>query len=314
VPAEGGAAAFETPFSMPETSSAGVFDEPADIAVPMTPAPAPIPAPKKAAAKPKAAPAPSRSLTPVILIIVVIAMLAGGGWFAWNKFMSKPAYDPAATEVIFKTANSLAQKGQYDAAIAALQEVKATDPQHDKALQLMADLQQKKSSTSTQTSAASLANYQQSIDAGRTAFNAHDYDAAKKSFDAAARVKPLPSDVQPMYDTASQQVAKLEGAKALFAEQRYADALTNLQSLQQQDPQNASIKRLIADAHFNLGAADLQNEKLDDASREFDEVLKIDPNDELARRSKALAERYNGQPKDLLYHIYVKYLPIRKAA
>jgi hypothetical protein len=44
-------------------------------------------------------------------------------------------------------------------------------------------------------------------------------------------------------------------------------------------------------------------------------VLKMDPNDELAGRSKALAERYSGQPappKDLLYKIYVKYLPMRK--
>ena len=45
--------------------------------------------------------------------------------------------------------------------------------------------------------------------------------------------------------------------------------------------------------------------------REFDEVLKSDPNDELAKRSRTLAERYSGQPKDLLYKIYVKYLPLR---
>ena len=62
-----------------------------------------------------------------------------------------------------------------------------------------------------------------------------------------------------------------------------------------------------------IGAVDLQQEKLDAAAEEFGEVLKIDPNDELAKRSKALAERYNGQPKDLLYKIYVKYLPLRKA-
>ena len=37
----------------------------------------------------------------------------------------------------------------------------------------------------------------------------------------------------------------------------------------------------------------------------------IDPNDDLAKRSRTLAERYSGQPKDLLYKIYVKYLPLR---
>jgi tetratricopeptide (TPR) repeat protein len=116
-----------------------------------------------------------------------------------------------------------------------------------------------------------------------------------------------------LYDTASQQVAKLEGAKALFNSQKYQDALTNLESLAQQDPQNQSIRRMITDSHFNLGAIALQEERLTDATREFDDVLKNDPNDELAKRSKLLAERYDGQPKDLLYKIYVKYLPLRKA-
>jgi tetratricopeptide (TPR) repeat protein len=116
-----------------------------------------------------------------------------------------------------------------------------------------------------------------------------------------------------MYDSATQQVSKLEGAKALFNSQKYQEALANLQSLAQTDPQNQSIRRLMNDAHFNLGAQALQEERLPDAAREFAEVLKNDPNDELAQRSKLLAERYDGQPKDLLYKIYVKYLPLRKA-
>jgi hypothetical protein len=68
---------------------------------------------------------------------------------------------------------------------------------------------------------------------------------------------------------------------------------------------------MIADAHFNLGAMALQEERIPDAIREMDEVLKVNPNDELARRSRELALRYNGEPKDLLYKIYVKYLPLR---
>jgi hypothetical protein len=58
----------------------------------------------------------------------------------------------------------------------------------------------------------------------------------------------------------------------------------------------------------------LQEERTADAMREMDEVLKVNPNDELARRSRELAVRYNGEPKDLLYKIYVKYLPLRTGA
>ena len=249
-----------------------------------------------------------------IVIVVVLAVLAGGAWFAWKKFMAKPAVETGATEGIFSSANSLSQKGQFDAAIALLQDVKPNDPQHDKALSMIADLQAKKSQAAEVINGRPTdAVYRESLTSGKTAFDARDYDAAKKAFDTAARIKPLPSDMKTLYDTASQQVAKLEGAKALFNSQKYQDALTNLQSLAQQDPQNLSIRRMIADSHFNLGAIALQEERLTDAAREFDDVLKSDPNDELAKRSKTLAERYDGQPKDLLYKIYVKYLPMRKA-
>jgi len=127
------------------------------------------------------------------------------------------------------------------------------------------------------------------------------------------RVKPLPIDAKASYELASQQVAKLNAARTLFAERKYQDVLTGLQPLLQQDPQNKNIQRMIIDSHFNLGAAALQEERLPDARREFEEVLKSDPNDELAKRSKDLADRYDGQPKDLLYRIYVKYLPLRQA-
>src|SRR5712691_1172478 len=318
VPAEGGATGFASQYiPPPNVSGSDIFaDEPVSADTVVPPPPAPVVARKPAAAKqaPKSSAAPSQGMPMrAIAIVVVLVVVAAGGWFAWSKFLSKPKHNPEATEAIFAQATSLAQKGQFDAAVAALQEVKADDPQHDKALQMMADLQQKKSQASEAVAGRpAAAIYQEALAAGKAAFDAHDYDNAKKQFDSAARVKPLPPDMKALYEIASQQVAKLEGAKTLFKEQRYQDALTNLQSLEQQDPQNQSIKRLITDAHFNLGAVALQEERLSDAAREFDEVLKKDPSDELARRSKALAERYNGQPKDLLFKIYVKYLPMRK--
>jgi len=272
--------------------------------------------PSKKAAKTKAADAPAKSKRSssmgVLLTIVGVLIVAAAGWFLWSKYMAKPADDPAATQAIFIRANSLAKHQHYDQAIALLGDVKPTDPQHDKALEMIADLQHKKSQAAQMVDGrpASVV-YDENVAAGRTAFEAHDYDAAKTALDTAARVKPLPPDVAAMYTTASQQVAKLEVAKSLFKERRYQDAITNLDPLLQADPQNQSIRKLLIAAHFDLGATALQEERLPDALREFDEVLKSDPNDEIAKRSRTLAERYSGQPKDLLYKIYVKYLPLR---
>ena len=207
------------------------------------------------------------------------------------------------------------KQGQIDQAIAILQDIKPEDPQHDRAVVMIADLERKKSqAAATFEGKPAEVFFQEQVTAGRAANDAHDYEGAKKAFEQAMRVHPLPPDVQTIYASATQQASKLDAAKALFKERRYTDALANLQPLAQQDPQNQNIQRMIIDAHFDLGAQALQEERLPDAMKEFDEVLKVDANDDLAKRSKELAVRYNGQPKDLLYKIYVKYLPLRQVS
>jgi tetratricopeptide (TPR) repeat protein len=313
---EGGAGGYEMPFVEPPSSPRpDIFDD--DLGMYDAPsAPDPdIPSPKA-----KAVPAPAPPKAPkkrggsmgVVVTIVAVVVLVGAGWYGWQKFKPAPAVETAASQTVLTQAASLGSRGQYDRAIVMLQNVAADDPQHDRALQMIADLQQKKAQASEMVGGRPAAEvYQEGLASGRTAFEAHDYEAAKKAFDAAARIKPLPPDMQALYDQATQQAAKLDGARALFKEQKFQDAIISLEQLAQSDPENASIKRMITDAHFNLGAQALQNERLPEAMKEFDEVLKRDPNDELARRSRTLAERYNGQPKDLMFQIYARYLPLR---
>ncbi|HEX8251583.1 MAG TPA: tetratricopeptide repeat protein [Thermoanaerobaculia bacterium] len=259
--------------------------------------------------------APARKL-PLGAIAAVLALLVlgAGGWFVWDRFMSKPDVEQGEGNAIIARASSLANRGKYDQAIALLQDIQPSDPKHDQALVMIADLQAKKN-TSAQLVEGIPAEqyYQQKTDAARAALEAHDYAGAKTAFDQAMRVRPLPPELRAQYDTAAQQVAKLDAAKALFAERKYSEAIANLQPLLDQDPQNQNIRRMIVDAHFNLGASALQEERLPDAVREFDEVLKVHADDELAKRSRELAMRYEDQPKDLLYKIYVKYLPFRQA-
>lgn len=317
--ADGGAAGFEEPFIPPSPPLGDIFDDDTEMSGSydsLKPPDVIIPEKKTAKAKASPAPAPvkrSSRTTGILATIVVVVVVAAGGWFLWSKFMSKPAYDPSATQALFRQAGAMAKRDRYDQAIAMLRDVKPSDPQHDKALEMIADLQHKKAQAAELVGGRPAAMvYEESVAAGRTAFEGHDYDAAKSAFDTASRIKPLPSDLAVMYTTASQQVAKLDVAKTLFTEGKYLEAIANLDPLLQADPQNLSIRKMITSAHFNLGATALQEERTADAIVQFNEVLKSDASDDLAQRSKTLAERYTGQPKDLLYKIYVKYLPIRK--
>jgi len=326
---EGGAAASAQDYLPPAALSPsqsedkldlGFFDdEPSPYDLPaIPPPPAPAPAGKTSGkAEGAAKTASSGRQLPVGLIagVVGLVVLLAAGWFIWSKYMTGPAEDTGAGQVIISRASGLAGAGKYDQAIALLQDIKPEDPQHDQALVMIADLRAKKSSSAQLVEGIPAAQYyEQKLAAGRTAFEAHDYAAAKAALDQAQKVKPLPPELKSQYDAAAQQVSKLDSAKALFNERKYADAIANLQPLLDQDPQNPNIRRIISNAHFNLGAMALQEEHLTDAEREFDEVLKGNPADELAKRSRELAIRYEGQPKDLLYRIYVKYLPLRDAA
>ncbi|MCU1227559.1 MAG: hypothetical protein JWO97_443, partial [Acidobacteria bacterium] len=324
--AEGGAAAFESQYTPPpsrvdddlfsDDAVSGSYDPSALMPPdPMTAPAATAPSEKKKAAK--AAPSAAKKPLPLGLIgaVVGLIVLLGGGWFVWSKYMAKPAVDPAASSLILKEAQTLAQQGKYDQAMSMLQDIKPDDPLHDKALVMMADLQHKKSQAAEMVDGRPAAVvYQENLSNGKVAFEAHDYVAAAKAFEAAQRIKALPADMKQLYETASQQVAKLQSAQALFKERKFQDALVSLQPLADADPQNKSIQRMLTDVHFNLGATALQEERLPDAIQQFDEVLKLDPNDELAKRSRELAVRYNAprQQRDLLYRIYVKYLPLRQ--
>ncbi|HJW94115.1 MAG TPA: tetratricopeptide repeat protein [Thermoanaerobaculia bacterium] len=328
-PVEEAAPAFDTPYRAPAEEKFDIFaDEPASGDMPLMP-PDPgeeadesiVPTTKKGAKKTggitKAKPAKVSKPLPMGLIATVLGVIlvVGGGYFGYTKFMTKPPADAATGDATIKQAQSLAAQGKFDQAISILQDIKQDDPQHDKALLMIADFQKKRAQASEMIEGRPAALvFQEGLANGKTQYDSHDYDGAKKAFELAMRVKPLPPDMKAMYDDASQKVAKLDSAKSLFNEHKYADALANLQQLQATDPQNKNIVRLIEDAHFNLGAVALQNEQLSDAVQHFDEVLKIDPADDLAKRSKELAIRYQTEPKDLLYKIYVKYLPLRQAS
>jgi tetratricopeptide (TPR) repeat protein len=295
-----GAALSETPLLPPDPNAA--------------PAPAATTKSGKQKATTKAAAGGRKLPMGALAAVLAILVLGAGGWFAWSRLMDTPEAEQGAGQAIIARASALAGTGKYDQAIALLQDIQPSDPQHDEALVMIADLRAKKNTSAQLVEGVPAEQYYaQRLEAARIAFEAHDYAGAKAAFDQAVRVKPLPPELKAQYDAAAGQVAKLDAAKALFAERKYIEAISNLQPLLEQDPQNANVQRMIVDAHFNLGASALQEERIPDAVREFDEVLKVNPNDELAKRSRELANRYEGQPKDLLYKIYVKYLPLRQA-
>jgi Tfp pilus assembly protein PilF len=68
---------------------------------------------------------------------------------------------------------------------------------------------------------------------------------------------------------------------------------------------------LIADSYYNLALRSLQRGTPADAAALLQSALEVEPDNEALQRMLGFAETYRTRPQDLLYRIYVKYLPSR---
>lgn len=262
-------------------------------------------------AKPAASPGRKKGPMGAILALSGVLVLGAGGWFAYKTFFGGDSQSTADSASTISQAQTLAQRGDFDRAIAMLVTIPASDPQYNRAIELIADFKSRKGANSLINGRPRQEVFAEYIANARTAYEARDFMRTTELLQQAAAIQPLQGDAKAMFDDASARVAKLNAARTLIKEGNYSEALVNLDRLQQEDPGNKNIQQLISNARFNLGALALQSENTKSAMEEFDRVLAQNPDDEIARRSRDLAARYDGEQKDLLYRIYARHLPLR---
>lgn len=279
---------------------------------PTKPPPPPQGAPAPRTATPK--PAATKSKLPLIAAVAVI-LLAVGGWFGWSMIgggAEESESGASITQGKITRAEMIAGNGDYAQAIAILSSIEPGDPMREQALQLIAQYKRRQAQTGGTVGGRPLNQVRDELLVrAREAFGAEDYVTAKSAFEEAAKLKALDPSDREIYETATRQVSKLDAATTLFAQGSYADAIEELTRVLEEDPENVNARAMFINAHYNLGVNALKNRNVDKAIEQFDFVLQQDPNDTLARKSLEIAQRYQGATKDLMYEIYVKYLPLR---
>ncbi len=68
---------------------------------------------------------------------------------------------------------------------------------------------------------------------------------------------------------------------------------------------------MIVDSYYNLGVRSLLHNEVAKAVQQFGEAKTLAPDDPEIKRQLVFAQTYLERGPDLLYRIYVKYLPIR---
>ncbi|MFQ5525750.1 MAG: hypothetical protein ACE5GX_05760 [Thermoanaerobaculia bacterium] len=145
----------------------------------------------------------------------------------------------------------------------------------------------------------------------RVAFAEARYLNVAELLDEGASHAELDEPASDMLDEAKQQLAPMQSEIAMFREGEWELALRNLWRMWEGGSNTPDVRRLMVDSYFNLGVRDLQRNDPEAAINNFREAGDLAIDDAELARLIEFAETYQTRSQDLLYRIFVKYLPFR---
>ncbi|HEX9943944.1 MAG TPA: hypothetical protein VGG03_18175 [Thermoanaerobaculia bacterium] len=258
--------------------------------------------------------------------VLLIALV--GGWFAWqNRERLFPnsqveAPEPALSQDPIARAQRLHEAGKTAIALNQLRRLPPTDPHYPQAQKLIAEwggaaapaagtAAAPQGQPAAPASGANAARRQALIESARQAYSAGTYLKALHRLEQAGAIARLEGeDAQLLADTKG-KLEPLAKQIDLFHQHEWEYILPELWKMRAADPGNLDVTQLIADSYYNLAVRDLQRADAMKAADKLKEALDLQRDDEALRRHYLFAQTYQDRPKDLLYKIYVKYLPYR---
>ncbi len=276
----------------------------------------------------------------VLFLILVV------GWFLYqkretwfpNSRTEEPAQPPAPNPI--PRATKLHNTGKVGTALTQLRHVAPGDPHYKEAQALIAKWQEEQTqgaaapesgangaaagaapgspaaggSAQGAPAAALSAEAQRRaalLDQAHLAFQEGIFLQAAERFGAADKLAKLDAADAGQFAAAKQHLVAIQREVAMFTGHDWEYALPVLWADHQTDPGNKDVTRMIVDCYYDLGVRDLQHGDVRKAGEKFTEAQHVAPDDPDVMRQLLFAQTYQGRDTDLLYRIYVKYLPIR---
>ena len=138
-----------------------------------------------------------------------------------------------------------------------------------------------------------------------------EYLVANERYDEAAKIAPLDDQDQLLHEEVKQRLADLASQIELFEQGDWEFVLPELWKLHMANPDDKDVVKLMVDSYFNLGVRDLQRGDTPAASEKFVRAQELDPTDGEVERLLRFSRVYGERPADLMYRIFVKYMPFR---
>jgi tetratricopeptide (TPR) repeat protein len=263
-------------------------------------------------------PAP-RTVLVIAGLVLVVAVVAA--WFLrsnWTRFFpnageevvtapQKPKIDPIVR------AQGLHVAGNTAMAISQLRRLPPAHPQYAEAQALIAQWETvlEDDETVTGPSPEQLAVRDGYVARAREAFANREFLTAEEFFVLAAQAAPLEEGSVALQTETNERLKPLRSEIEIFRQGEWSYALRSLWAKYESDPGNPDVLRLMIDGYFNLGVRDLQRGDPMSASENLSEAASLAGNDAEIQRLLSFSAVYMQRSPDLLYRIFVKYLPFR---
>lgn len=252
---------------------------------------------------------------------VVLAAVVVAGWFLYANrghlfHNTSTAAAPSATALDpIAHAKELAKQGKTEMALSMLRRMPPSDSRYSEAQVLIAQWEAaskpQQPAQPTGPSAAELATRDDWLASARSSVKDGEFLVASEWLAKAASIAPLAGDGAKLKATCDEQLAPIKSEIDLFRQGEWELALPRLWRVHQSQPGNRTVTRLIVNSYYDLGVRDLQREEIKDALSKFNEAVKLAPADATLQRLVSFCETYRQRQPDLLYQIFVKYLPFR---
>jgi tetratricopeptide (TPR) repeat protein len=259
-------------------------------------------------------------MSPRFLLIggAVLLLVAGAGWFLatrWTSLFpnSRAAETPApAVADPLARARQLHAEGKTAMAIPQLRRIPPQDPHYAEAQTqisqweaLVRDAAQPRLSPLQAQTRRTL------VEEARRALESGENVRARSLLEQARAIAPLEGADAALAATAQERLAGFADELRLYQQGDFEYLLNSLWRRRETEKGNRDLDRLIVDSYYNLGVLDLQRGDPGAARAKFEEALKLDANDAGLVRAQRFARVYETRGEDLLYRIFVKYLPAR---
>jgi len=253
--------------------------------------------------------------------LVAILVVGAGAYLFLNKDKLFPntaaqtaAPAPAPRVDPIARATRLHESGQTEKALEQLRNVSADDPAHPEAMALIdqwealiAAVQQVDAGPPPEV----LARRNLLLAAARQAHREQRFIKASKYYEQANKILALDSGDRALLLNCQAELQDLAAEIKKFEQREYAAILPDLWRRRDRNPEDHDVSQLIADSYFNLALVDLQRGDPKSAAEKLKDALEVDPDNDDLRRLQLFADTYSARSQDLLYLIFVKYLPSR---